>query len=137
MKVFLPEATPENRLLILQQNADEIEETTYFKTLTPDELDVKREQLTDNCISLSQFEDIKKDFLSDMKIKTDPLIKANKYLLIEIKNRHAEVKGRVFHMANYEAGYMESFNEAGELIASRRLRPDEKQPTIFNIQKQA
>lgn len=136
MKIFLPELTESERLLVMEQNANDIEQASYFRALTPDELDAKREQLTNNAIRLSECDDEKKAILQEMKALTDPLIKENKALLLEVKTRHAEVKGKLFHIADYENNYMETYNEAGEMIASRRLRPDEKQPNIFNINQQ-
>ena len=136
MKIFLPELTDAERLLVMEQNANDIENASYFKTLTPDELDLKREQLTNNAIRLSDYEDEKKTVLAEIKALCDPLIKENKLLLMEVKTRHAEVKGKLFHIADYENNYMETYNEAGEMIASRRLRPDERQQNIFNINQQ-
>lgn len=44
----MPELPDIDRMLILQQNADKIEVTTYQKPLSEDELSIRRESLTDN-----------------------------------------------------------------------------------------
>lgn len=135
-KLFMPELEVKERLLLLQQNSDKIEETTYYKPLTQDELDVRRERLTDNAIKLSEYEDEKKEIMADFKSKSDPLAKENKMLLTEVKTRQAEVKGNLYHLANHDEGMMETYDGNGELISSRRLRPEEKQSqNIFNIRK--
>lgn len=134
-KLFMPEIEPQQRLLLLQQNADHIEETTYYKPLTADELDLRREELTDNAIKLSEHEDEKKEIMGEFKVKMDPLIKRNKKLLSECKTRQAEIVGALYYMANHDDGMMETYDAAGELIASRRLRPDEKQKNIFSLAK--
>lgn len=134
-KIFMPELAPGERKMILQQNADNIEQTEYLKALSPEELDVKRETLTENAIKLSEFEDEKKEAMQEFKLKMDPLAKANKELLTEIKTRQAKVDGTLYHLANHEEGMMETYDENGEMIASRRLRPDEKRQTIFSVNK--
>lgn len=134
-KLFMPEMQSDQRLLLLQQNADSIEETTYYKPLTADELDLRREQLTDNAIKLSEYEDEKKEVMQDFKAQMDPLAKQNKKLLTEVKTRQAEVTGALYLMANHDEGMMETYDAAGELISARRLRPEEKQQNIFSLKK--
>lgn len=136
-KIFMPEVETRARKLLLEQNADRVEETTYLKRLTADELDLRRENLTDNAIALNDLNEEKKDVLATFKAKTDPLTKGNKLLLQELKSRQATVTGNIYHMANHEEGMMESYDEAGEMISSRRLRPEEKQQKLFPISKTA
>lgn len=120
---------------ILQANADRIEESTYFKELSNEELDIKRETLTARVITLSEMDDQKKEFMSALKDRAKPLIEEKAVLLKEIKHRRTEVKGIVYHSANHESGFMETYSADGEFISSRRLLPDERQKTIFSIQK--
>jgi len=96
---------------------------------------VKREQLTENAIKLSEFEDEKKEAMQEFKLKMDPLSKENKSLLTEIKTRQAKVEGTLYHMANHEDAMMETYDENGEMVASRRLRPDEKRQNLFALNK--
>jgi len=132
-KIFMPEIPLADRKILLQNNADKVEETTYLKPLTPEDLDIRREQLTDNAIELNDLEEEKKESMAGFKSRMDPLIKQNKGFLREIKTRQAEVDGILYHMANHDEGMMETFDETGELIASRRLRPEEKQQKLFSI----
>lgn len=130
-KIFMPDASDRDRKTLLEENADKIEKTDYLKPLSPEDLDIRRETLTDNAIALSEMEDEKKDTMADFKAKMDPLTKHNKLLLSEIKTRQAKCEGTLYHMANHEEGMMETYDETGEMILSRRLRPEEKQKTIF------
>jgi hypothetical protein len=134
-KLFMPEVSAEQRKLLLQQNADSIEQTDYLKPLSPDELDIKREILTENAIKLSELEDEKKEAMQEFKSQMDPLAKANKELLTEIKTRQAKFFGHLYHMANHEDGMMETYDDNGELVASRRLRPEERRQNLFCITK--
>lgn len=135
MKQFMPEATEKERLMIMQENAAKIEQTTYQKVLTPDELAARREDLADNCIKLNEKEDDLNEIKSDFKAVMDPLKKTNKILLTEIKTKQSTIDGTLFHMANYDDGMMETYDNEGMLISSRRLRPEEKQQNIFSLAK--
>lgn len=121
---------PKARQQILTDNAHTVEETKYLKPLTQEELDVKRETLTDNAISLSEQEDELTEIKGKYKVKTDPLRKANKELLNEIKTKQETVEGTLYHIANHDMGMMETYDDQGVLLSSRRLRPDEKQATL-------
>lgn len=133
----MPEATAKERLMVLQENAAKIEKTTYQKTLTPDEIATRLEDLGDNCIKLSQIDDEKKEVMAEFKLRTDPLTITNKMLLTEIKTKQTTVDGTLYHMANHEDGFMETYDQEGMLIGTRRLRPEEKQGTIFSLGKTA
>lgn len=137
MKQFMPDATPKERLMILQENSSKVEQTTYQKSLSADELAARREDLADNCIKLNQFEDELKEVKDDFKVKMDPLKATNKTLLTEIKTKQSTVDGTLYHMANHEDGMMETYDSEGFLIGSRRLRPEEKQGNIFSLGKTA
>lgn len=126
-KVFMPDATPEDRLNILRNNADKIESTTYEKELTDEELDAKREEFVDNSIAVSKLEDELAEKKKEFKNKIEPLKLVNRSLQHEVKTKKKEVKGQLFHMANHIDSVMETYDETGELVSSRRLRPDEKQ----------
>ena len=133
MLKFMPDLSDNARIQIMQQNASKIEETTYLKALTPDELDIKRESLTDNAIALNDFQEEMRKAMSGFKSKMKPLADANKELLRQIKTRQEEIEGTLYYMADYDNGIMECYNDQGEFISSRRLRPDEKQGNLYAI----
>lgn len=137
MKQFMPELTAKERLMIMQENAAKVQQTTYQKALTADELAARREDLADNCIKLNSLEDDLKVVKDDFKIKMDPLKTTNKTLLTEIKTKQTSIDGTLFHLANHEDSMMETYDNEGYLIESRRLRPEEKQGNIFSLTKAA
>jgi hypothetical protein len=137
MKQFQPGITQKERTMLLQENAAKVEQTTYQKVLSPDELAARREDLADNCIKLNQFEDELKEVKDTFKLKMDPLKTLNKTLLTEIKTKQTSIDGILYHMANHDEGMMETYDNEGYLISTRRLRPDEKQGSIFSLAKAA
>lgn len=136
-KIFMPDETPESRLNILRNHADKVEETTYDRELTQDEVDAKCQLFVNNSIQVSTLEDEINEQKAKFKLKIDPLKLVNNTLQYEIKTKKRKVKGTLFHMANHESGFMETYDQAGELIATRRLQPEEKLPARLFVAKPA
>ena len=130
-KTFMPELGEQERIQVMRNHADQVEETTYEKDLTPEEFDAKCQEFVDNSIKVSTLEDELNVEKAKFKGKIDPIKMRNKILQQEVKTKKQKVEGTLFHMANQESGYMEIYEESGELIATRRLRPDEKQARLF------
>ena len=130
-KQFMPELSDRERMLILQQNADKIEQTTYQKPLSEEELAIRKDQLTENSIKLGDLEEEKAETVARFKESIDPLKAANKQLLFELRMKQAKVDGTLYHMANHDEGMMETYDDQGELVSTRRLRPDERQGRIL------
>lgn len=137
MKKFHPELDDKERLIILQDTAVKVEDAQYQKQLTFDELALRNEQLATNCILLSQKEDELNQIKLVYKTETDPVKLHNKTILTEIKTKQTTVKGLLYHIANYDENMMEVYDHNFELVESRRLRPDEKQPNVFHMAKTA
>lgn len=133
----MPDAEHFERLRLLKDNADKVEETKYYKDLTSDELDQKRETLVDNLIKLSNLQEQLEGYKESYRGQMKPISDENKTLQMQVKTRKQEIEGHLFHMANHEEGIMETYDESGDLVATRRLRPEEKQPKLFPISKTA
>lgn len=117
----------------LQAMAHSIENTSYYVDLTQDELDVRREKLTDNFIKISDIEAELKLTTKTLKNKQKPLVEENVDLMQTIKTKKEEKAGVLYHVDNQDEGMMMSYDEHGYLVSARRLRPDEKQSSIFSI----
>lgn len=128
----MPEISdPTERLRLLRDNCDDREETHYIKPLTPEELDVKREQLADNCIEQNRLEEELTEIKKDYKDKIDPIKTDNKILCQQIKTHQEEATGELYHIYNHDEGMRETYDEQGLFVSSRRLRPEEKQGKLF------
>ncbi|KAB1228482.1 hypothetical protein [Chryseobacterium viscerum] len=128
--------SPKDRSDNLQAMAHSTEETSYFKALTQEELDEKRETLVENEIKLSKLEVEKKKFMAENKRKADSIKKEKGSLLSAIDTRHEEIEGVLYHVDDQDNGLMYSFDANGEFISSRRLKPDEKVASMFSINQQ-
>lgn len=134
-KDFMPEMDADQRLQLLKEQCDSHESRSYYRDLSTNELDVKREELSENLIKISEFDDVLDEAKTEYKSKAQPLKLENKELLTEVKTRKAKVDGILFHFANHTDGVMDTYNELGEYIESRRLRPEEKQAKLFQVPK--
>lgn len=136
-KPFMPEVSFDERIRLLRDNADSIDPSTYMKELSDDELDAKREQLVSNLEKISSFDEELDKAKERHKINTKPLKSENSVLLKEIKNRKMEISGTLYSIADREAGIMTVYDENGEFVSSRRLRPDEKSRIPFPMRMAA
>ena len=127
LKMFMPEVSDKERILILEQNADKIETSTYQKNLTEDEKLQRKEILYNNSLKLSDLAEEKKEAIAGFKEVMDPLVADNKTLLSELRTGQVQVTGKIYLMANHETGIMETWDNNGEFVSSRRLFPSEKQ----------
>jgi len=136
-EIYLKSLSANERLQHLQTNAHSIDEGKYSRAISADEKTVLRERHTDNSIKLSdlkeEFDEVKKAY----KENIEPFVLENKVMLAEIRTSQRFEKGTLYHLANHESGFMESYNQDGELISTRKLRPDEKQAGLFPIGKTA
>lgn len=127
----MPDVPKNERLRLLQENAAKIEETSYQRPLSTDELNDRRELLADNCIKLNQKEDELKEIKDSFKPEMDGLKSTNKRLLTEIKTKQQTVDGNLYHLPDYDNAVMVTYDADGNFISSRRLRPEEKQGNVF------
>ncbi|HYE53699.1 MAG TPA: hypothetical protein VD996_02610 [Chitinophagaceae bacterium] len=137
MKAFMPELDPDLRLQALKDNCDSKEETEYYKDLTQADLDIKMEALSRNLIFLSEREDELQAIKDEFKMRMAGPKQENKELLQQIKTRKEKVIGTLYHLANLDEGIMETYDERGEFVSSRRLRPGERQSKLFPLRKAA
>src|SRR5579864_7924080 len=97
-KQFMPDVSPGHRLQLLQENCDSQETTSYLRDLSQEELDIKREQLSENLIQASNLEEELSEIKKRFTEKLSPMKTQRKEMLQAIKMRKEEVKGTLFHI---------------------------------------
>ena len=134
-KQILQNLSKKDRIDNLQAMAHSVEETTYYKQLTPDELEVRQEKFIANTMKVNDLEAKKKAFVASTTNEQKPLKVESIDLLQTLKTKSEKVEGVLYHIDDQDEGMMNSYDEDGNLVSSRRLRPDEKQSSIFKIAK--
>lgn len=111
----------------LHSNATSIEEGTYFKNFNEQERQVTQGEFSDLSLNLlrkeRELEEIKAKFKAEIK----PMKQERDELLSQISHNGEHLEGKLYLFDNQETGMMESYNEMGELISTRRLKPEERQ----------
>lgn len=124
-KFFMPEADDAYRLQVLRDNHESRVET-YYKQLDPDEIAAREQELAKNSIVIYKKNEELKQIKDRFKEEIEPLVDDNKKLMKEIDTGHAEDKGEIFFIPDYDEMTMTTVDAKGIFISSRRLRPDEK-----------
>jgi hypothetical protein len=132
-KIFMPDAHPEERRRVMSDTADKKETGTYIKVLSEEEIYERRELLADSSIKLREISEEKKAVLADFKAKEDPVKKQIDNVLTQLKTGQEDRIGDLYLMANHTDGVMEYFDNDGNFIKSRRLKPEERQGKIYNL----
>jgi len=123
---------PKERRSFLADNSYKVENGNYLKKLTEDELALKKDEFSSEAIKLADKEDsfsnLKKEWSSDIK----ELKSEQKKKLTTIRQKGEWKTGDTFLCDDQSEGQMYVFDEEGDLIEKRKLRPDEKQLSLMS-----
>jgi len=129
-KQILKDENRLNRKQILIDSCVKKESFTYPKQFASEELDFKKDELTQHCMRLSKLKDEKKEiskqFNADIKATTALLSST----LNSLRTGQEEVTEDVYLLDDQESGKMGYYNKLGELVYERPLMSEEKQLRI-------
>ena len=117
----------------LQAMAYSIEETTYNRPLNPDEIDSRKDLLIKNIFKNSELEAKKKSFIAQIKSEQKLITEESNILRSEIKTGQETKTGVLYYVDDQDSKVMNVYDETGTFIFWRKLRSEEKQPSIFKI----
>lgn len=118
---------------MLEDNCDKVEEISYMRPFSHDELSEKKDRLSDVSIEINEVEVAKKAQNEVFKAQLKPLAEERRQLLDDIKNKAERIKGECYKFVDQEAGEVGYYSPEGVLIESRPIRQDERQMTIHSI----
>jgi hypothetical protein len=118
------------RIQALKDNAEKSEEFSYFREYEPEELDLLKDQYFQEASELQKHEEKYNAAKADFKLNADPIKAKMKESFTGIRIKGRTVTEQVYLLADHENNMMEYYNEAGVMIHSRRMLPDEKQLRI-------
>jgi len=124
---------PAKREDMLRDNADSVEQGTYFRRATEEELAQRREGLTDVSIEVAQVETEKREALAEFKERLKPLKQQLGQHLEFLRLKGEEVQGVLFKFVDHDEQQVGFYNSQGELISQRRAYPDEQQTSIHSL----
>lgn len=131
----LKDLSPEERQTVLLGEAVSGGEQVYLKTLTPEELHIKREEMANASILLDQYEAEFKDIKDAHKAKITTVKQERDIALECIRLKAVQVTGKVYLLADHENKMMHSVTEEGFVLGSRPMLPEERQYRMTTISK--
>ena len=120
----------ENRAGFLEDNCDAVEQVTYSRAFEPEELALKREQLTDASIRIADIEEEKKDAMDDFKERLKPLQEQKNEAIEALRNKSQTVTEKCYKFLDEETKMVGFYNKEGNLVSSRPAFQKELQKTI-------
>jgi len=132
MEKLFDNKTPEQAINELENMADFIKEETYEAPLTEEELDDVKTRVTRLNINKQKLEDEKKEFMDKHNAEMKPLKADLEMMVREARSGHRQTKGKVYYIADQEAGIMKMAVEDGLIIGTRPLKAEERDTTIFH-----
>ena len=129
-QVMFANETEEERRLLLDSNCDSIEEKTYAKPFSSAELTLKRVELENVSIELSDLEEEKKNFMAAHKLELGPLKAVHGNIIKELKEKTTQVTEVCYAFIDEETKTVGYYNAEGLLIWHRPATAKEMQRTI-------
>lgn len=114
----------------LRDNCEAVEEIGYMKPFSPEEIQSKKDQLSEVAITINDIEISKKEAVQAFNNELKPLETDKKSLLQHIKNKSEHVKENCYKFIDFDSKMVGYYNSEGLLIEARQIRPDEGQRTI-------
>lgn len=131
MDVYKIKDLPDDeRQTLLLGESIEVNEQAYMKSLSDDELAVRRERIVQVSLMKAVIEDEYQSIKDNFKMKLDPLKLEFGELLDELRVKMVEITGKVYSLPDHDNQMMHFIDIKGNVISSRRMLPEERQYRI-------
>ena len=124
------EISLENRAGFLEDNCDAVEDVTYSRAFEPEELALRREQLTDASIRIADIEEEKKEAMDVFKERLKPLQEQKSEAIKAIRDKSQTVTEKCYKFLDEDTKMVGFYNKEGNLVSSRPAFQKELQRTI-------
>ena len=125
----------EDRAQVLEDSCDAVEDVTYSKPFTPEELALKREQLTDASIKIADIEEEKKQVMDGYKERLKPLQTQKEDAIKALRDKSQTVTEKCYKFFDEDTKTVGFYNSEGNLVNSRPAFKQELQKTIFSVMR--
>ena len=120
----------EERAQFLEDNCDAVEDVTYSRAFAPEELALKREQLTDSSIKIADIEEQKKKVMDEFKKRLEPLNVVKSDAIKALREKSQTVTEKCYKFLDEETKMVGFYNKEGNLVSSRPAFQKELEKTI-------
>ncbi len=122
--------SPKERADNLEALAHLIDEESYRKPLTTEELTIRKDNLVNNSVELNLLAEEKRAITAELNGKAKRLNQLNRSLLDDITYESVEAKGKVYSILSEEGKWVDRYNEDGVWLARRRAAAADAQGHI-------
>lgn len=130
--IFMPHATPDERIEALNKVCYNRGDDTFMRTLTESEIAVEKDRFVDLFKEEQVLVDEAKESAAAFAKKIKAASEERKEVFELINTRQREVRDKLYWVIDAPNGNMNFFDRYGELIKSRKLTPDETNGILFN-----
>lgn len=123
----------EDREQFLRDNCDAVEEVSYSKLFSSEELAKQRETLTDVSIKISDIESEKAEVVKAYKERLAPLMQERAVAIDNLKKKAQTITEECFKFFDEETKMIGFYNREGQLVNSRPAFPNEMQRNLFQL----
>jgi hypothetical protein len=121
----------------LRATADKVlREEQYYKDLTPEEVAAYDAQHSQDSIKVRRIKREIKEFTAWKNEEKKKLEASMDIALTAVETGQVMVTGDLYLIACHETRMMGTYNELGNLISSRPLKPEERQTNLLSISRQ-
>lgn len=130
-KKLLQDVSKNERLQYLKDSCYRVEQFTYPRQLSLEELELEKHDFTQNAIKVAIADQKLKIARDEFKALAKPLKLEMKHQMDKIRSSIEEITGDVFLMDDQDNNLMGYYNSEGELVYQRGLMQAEKQLRIL------
>jgi len=131
-KQLLQNETQSERKIVLRDTCLKMEEFTYSKQFTQEELTHKKDELSQQDIKLEKLEQEKKEVVADFAARIKAVKEDRLQTLNQVLTGAEEVTEQVYLLDDQEEKKIGYYNADGLLVYERPLMPDERQLRIVD-----
>lgn len=126
--------TVEQRKAAMLDQGCKVERQVVNRPYDEDELSAFKDSLSEQMIELNRIEQELDEIKDKYKVKMKPLRTKVGELLTDLRLKYRENEETVYMLADYVADTMNTYDENGKFIVSRKLYPQERQTKIVTMQ---
>lgn len=131
------EVIPEEREASIRAIADQVVNETFSREYTPDEILILKDDFANLNIRLNELEEKFKEVKADWADQIKGVKKDCQKMLKAIHEGYEMVTEDLYKMIDHENGNVAFYDKTGKLIRSRRIKPEERQRDIFQVNRNA
>lgn len=121
----------EVREQLLRDNCDQIEQRSFRRNFSQDEVNDRRAELEQVSIQVSELEDYLAQVRADIKGRIKPLLERRSHILDELKSRGEYVTADTYKFVDVDEGKTAYYSADGHKVEERPMTPEERQRNII------